>query len=92
MFRLTRFFLFLYYFSLTYQTFMGLPKIFQNNNPNNKTNSSLEIKVLSERVLEKNEKIRFTTDDFKTFMQIWATMFVFTFPIIVIPYKSGERE
>jgi hypothetical protein len=71
---------------------MGLPNIFQNNNPTNKTNSSLEIRVRSEYVIEKNEKIKFTMDDFKTFMQIWATMFVFTFPIIVIPYKSGERE
>jgi len=88
MFRPTRLFLFLSYFLFTSQTFMGFPNTIQNNN--NKTNSSLETRVLSEHVIEKNEKIKFTMDDFKTFMQIWATMFVFTFPIIVLPYKSGN--
>jgi hypothetical protein len=69
---------------------MGLPKTNQNNNPSNKTNSSLEIRVLPECVIEKKTKVKFTTDDFKTLMQIWATMFVFTFPIIVVPYKSDD--
>ncbi len=90
MFQVTRLFLFLYYFSFTSQTFMGLPNAFQNNNPNNKTNSSLETRVLPECVIEKKTKIKLTTDDFKTLMQIWATMFIFTFPIIVLPYKSDD--
>jgi len=90
MFQVTRLFLFLYYFSFTSQTFMGLPNAIQNNNPNNKTNSSLETSALPECVIEKKTKIKLTTDDFKTLMQIWATMFIFTFPIIVLPYKSDD--
>jgi len=90
MFQVKILFLFLYYFSFTSQTFMGLPNTIQNNNLNNKTNSSLEIKVLPECVIEKKSKVKLTTDDFKTLLRIWATMFVFTFPIIVVPYKFDD--
>jgi hypothetical protein len=58
----------------------------------NKTNA--KIKLLPNIVLERDDTLvkKLTTDDFKTLMQIWATMFIFTFPIIIIPYNSGERR
>lgn len=77
-------FLFLSYFSSMSQS----KKIIHSPNwlKNNQTAS--KIKHVTERNYTPPKKL--TLDDFKTLMQIWATMFVFTFPIIVLPYNSHD--
>jgi len=84
-----QFFLFLSYFSSMSQSKKFIHALdWLNNNQKNET--SLKIKLVSENDSEKkcNPTKKLTMDNFKTLMQIWATMFVFTFPIIVVPYKS----
>ena len=66
-----------------------IPLWFKNSQKNLEES---KIKLLPDLILDRNETSikKLSMDDFKTLMQIWATMFVFTFPIIVVPYKSDD--
>lgn len=83
--------LFLSYFSSTSQSkkFIHAPDWLKNNQKNE---TAAKLQHLPENGSEKkcNPITKLTLNDLKTLMQIWATMFVFTFPILVVPYKSYD--
>jgi len=65
------------------QTILGFSKnIIKNITWNNKIEKK-------EHTLKKKQ-IKLTKDDFKTLMQIWATMFIFTFPVVIFPGKNDN--
>lgn len=88
----TRILLFFSYIACSSQTFIRMPfKLTHfNNNNKNVNNSKMGIKTLPYCVIQRNttEQRRMTTEDFKTLMQIWLTLFIFTFPIIIFPNKD----
>jgi hypothetical protein len=79
--------LFLSYISVSSQ-FFTTPKIFlqfQNNTTNVTTQ---HYSNLTPRHDYKVAKKPVNCDDVLTFFRIWATLFVFTFPIISFPYHN----
>lgn len=79
--------LFLSYFSLSRQFFMT-PKFFlpfQNNTTNVRPQYYPSLTLNKEY---ENESKRSICDDALIIFKIWATIFVFTFPIISFPYHK----
>ena len=86
----TRILLFFSYIACSSQTLIRIPFNLVPFNNKNTNNSKMGIKTLPYCVIKRNtrEKRRMTAEDFKTLMQIWLTLFIFTFPIIIFPNKD----
>lgn len=89
---LKRIILFFSLFAYSFQTFIPLsPFIFSNLNKNN-LNNKQKIKQNYDvnNNINKNITIsrKLNRDDIVTFMQIWCTLLVFTFPVFLSPSKD----
>jgi len=87
---LKRFILLCSFFMYSSQTLIRMPFNLTPFNNKNVNNSKMGIKTLPYCVIQRNttEQRRMTAEDFKTLMQIWLTLFIFTFPIIIFPNKD----
>jgi hypothetical protein len=86
----TKLLLFFSYIACSSQTPIRIPFHFSSLNNKNTNNSKMGIKTLPYCVIERNttEQKKMTAEDFKTLMQIWLTLFIFTFPIVIFPNKD----
>jgi hypothetical protein len=86
----TKLLLFFSYIACSFQTPIRIPFNLVPFNNKNTNNSKMGIKTLPYCVIQRNttEQRRMTAEDFKTLMQIWLTLFIFTFPIIIFPNKD----
>jgi len=84
--------LFLSYISASKQMFMTPKNLlpFQNNANafNNATTSDLSILNSPDDLSNNKKSTRKISDDALTIFKIWATVFVFTFPIVSFPYHK----
>lgn len=78
--------LFLSYISASRQMFMTPKNLlpFQNN----ATPSDFSILNSPDDLLNNKKSMRKISDDAITMFKIWATVFVFTFPIVSFPYHK----
>jgi len=78
--------LFLSYISASSQMFMT-PQIFLPFQKNTNTSMPQDYPSLTSHEITQK---RINCDDAITFFKIWATLFVFTFPIISVPYHKDN--
>uniref|UniRef100_A0A6C0DH00 Uncharacterized protein n=1 Tax=viral metagenome TaxID=1070528 RepID=A0A6C0DH00_9ZZZZ len=87
----TKVLLFFSYIACSCQMPIRIPFNFAPLNNKNMNNSKMGIKTLPYCIIQRNtttEQRKMTAEDFKILMQIWLTLLIFTFPIVIFPNKD----